>query len=183
MPTPEEQLQKMIANLEASSGKPLEWWLDLVTRSGLAKHGERVAWLKTEHGLGHGYANTIAQLAARGGEEPPSSEALVEAQYRGKEHLRPIYEEILAVVRDFGPDITVAPKKASVSLRRGKQFALITPATKTRVDLGINLPDHEATTRLVETPGAMCSHVVRLTEPAEVDPDLRDWLHAAYDRA
>ena len=63
MPTPEEQLQKMIANLEADSGQPLSWWLDVVDQSGLKKHSEKVAFLKSEHGLGHGYANAVVTLA------------------------------------------------------------------------------------------------------------------------
>lgn len=61
-------------------------------------------------------------------------------QYAGdKSGLRPIYEAVVAAVRTFGDDVEIAPKKTSVSLRRSKQFALVQPSTRTRVDLGIQL--------------------------------------------
>ena len=48
----------------------------------------------------------------------------------------------------LGKDVEVAPKKAYVSLRRNKQFALIQPSTRTRVDLGLNLKGVEPEGRL-----------------------------------
>ena len=66
--------------------------------------------------------------------------ALIDAQYSGnKTDLRPIYDEIIDSVNKFGEDVEIAPKKSYVSLRRSKQFAILQPSTKTRVDVGINL--------------------------------------------
>ncbi|MCB0031828.1 MAG: hypothetical protein KDE28_28150, partial [Anaerolineales bacterium] len=66
------------------------------------------------------------QQAAGG---PPAEADLVAAQYAGaKAGLKPIYEAILAVVSEFGPDVEVAPKKSYVSLRRQKQFAIVQPS-------------------------------------------------------
>ena len=42
---------KMIANLEANTGKPLEQWVATARASGHARHGQIVAWLKADHGL------------------------------------------------------------------------------------------------------------------------------------
>lgn len=88
-------------------------------------------------------------------------------------------------MRGFGSDVEFAPKKAYVSLRRSKQFALVQPSTKTRVDVGLKLRDAAPEGRL-EASGsfnAMVSHRVRVESPAEVDAELIGWLRKAYDEA
>jgi hypothetical protein len=91
----------------------------------------------------------------------------------------------MAAVRKFGPDVEVSPKKTYVSLRRSKQFGLVQPTTKTRVDVGINLKGMPPSGRL-EASGsfnAMVSHRVRVETAADVDKALIGWLKEAYDRA
>ena len=56
----------------------------------------------------------------------------------------------------------VSPKKTVVALRRAKQFAQIQPATKTRIDLGLNLPGVLAEGRLQAMTG-MCTRKVAVT--------------------
>lgn len=110
-------------------------------------------------------------------------DALIEAQYAGKKDaLRPILERVLETVRPFGPDVDIAPKKTSVSLRRSKQFALIEPTTATRVDLGINLTGTAPAGRL-EVAGGMCTHRVRSTSAEDGDAEVVAWLREAYDQA
>ena len=181
------QLQTMINNMPEKTGKALPDWFKVIAATGLEKHGEIMKLLKGEHGVTHGFANTITLLyrqQAAGG--PPAEADLVAAQYAGaKAGLKPIYEAILAVVSEFGPDVEVAPKKSYVSLRRQKQFAIVQPSTKTRVDLGLNLKDVEATERLqggVVFSG-MCSHKVALTAQNEIDAELLEWLQQAYEQA
>lgn len=181
MATPEEQTASMIANMPEKTGKPLEAWLAIAKATGLAKHGEIVARLKADHGIGHGYANLIAHHALGGGEA--QGEDLVAAQYAGsKAALRPVYAAIEAYVRSLGPDVEVSPKKTSVSFRRSKQFALAQPASKTRIDLGIQLKGVEPKGRL-EDWGGMVSHRVRLEAPGDLDAEVKAWLKAAYDKA
>lgn len=185
MATPEEQAQSMLRNLEEKTGHALEHWLQQVADSGLDKHGVIVKMLKTEHGLTHGYANLVAHEALASAAVHSDDDDLVARQYAGKEGLRPIYERLVAVVDAFGTDVEFAPKKAYVSLRRAKQFGLVQPSTKTRVDLGLRLPDVEPDGRL-EASGsfnAMVSHRVRITDVAEVDEELTSWLRAAYEAA
>lgn len=179
MASPEEQIDSMMASLEAKTGHPVDWWMDLADASGLPKHADVVAMLKDQHGLTYGYANMIVVLAKRRAEGDVD---LVAAQYQGKEALRPIYYRLVAVAESFGDDVELAPKKAGVSLRRVKQFALITPATKTRIDLGINLKGAAPTDRLKASSG-MCTHNVGLAAVDEVDDAVTGWLRAAYDLA
>ena len=169
MATPEEQLATMLANLPVKTGKPLEDWLRIVSAAKFEKHGQIVSFLKSEHGVTHGFANLIAAKALE--TEAPADP--VSEQYSGaKATLRPIYDEILAFAQGLCSDVEVAPKKDSVSLRRKKQFALVTPATKSRIDLGLALKGMEASGRL-ETYNAVCSHRVRLEQVADFDDQVR----------
>jgi predicted transport protein len=181
--SPEEMAQSMIDNLPEKTGKSLEDWLEITRASALEKHGQIVKMLKSDHGMSHGFANLVAAKTL----EPasvPGGEDLVDKQYAGaKADLRPIYDAIIREVKQFGGDVEVAPKKTYVSLRRNKQFGLVQPSTKTRVDVGVNLKGTEPTKRL-EASGSfnsMVSHRVRVTEKAEVDSALIAWLRQAYE--
>ena len=182
--TPEEMAASMVANFKDKTGKTLEQWLQIARKSKLARHGEIVAHLKGEHGLTHGYANMVAMEALKPAGGGAAGDDLVAAQYSGKKaDLRPIYDKLIAAIGQFGKDVEVAPKKAYVSLRRNKQFALIQPSTATRVDVGINLQGVPSGDRL-EASGsfnAMVSHRVRVEDVGQVDKQLVGWLKQAYE--
>ena len=187
MPTLDEATLSMVRNLEAKTGKSLADWVTLVRGSGQEKHGQMVAWLKSEHGLGHGYANLIA-LETRQGvitAAPASADDGVTAVFAGdKAGLLPLYQAVEAYARSLG-EVKVAPKKANVSLRRSRQFALVQPSTKTRLDLGLQLKGVAPEGRL-EASGsfsAMVSHRVRLEQAADFDDAVKAWLKAAYEAA
>lgn len=184
--SPEAMAQSMIDNLPEKTGKSLDQWLKILGKAGLEKHGEMVKLLKTEHGMTHGFANLVAHKFREGPEKGSGSDDPVDAQYQGaKAALRPIYEALVKKIEAFGDDVELAPKKAYVSLRRHKQFGLIQPSTKDRVDVGINLKGTEPGDRL-EASGsfnAMVSHRVRLSSPKDVDKELIGWLRQAYDAA
>jgi hypothetical protein len=185
--SPQEMKAAMIEGLQEKTGRPLEDWLQLLKSAGLSKHKEMMGLLKTEHGLSHGYANMIA-LQALGSDSQTSTETddLVDAQYGGaKAALRPTYDAVIAAVKKFGSDVEVSPKKAYVSLRRSKQFAIVQPSTSTRVDIGLVLPGVAPAERL-EAAGsfnAMMSHRIRIGTPADVDKKVVAWLKQAYEQA
>lgn len=186
MATPEEMAASMIANMPEKTGKPLEDWLKIVSSSGLKKHGEIVKHLKTDHGMTHGFANLVAHSALKSAASTTdeSSDDLIAAQYSGaKADLKSIYDAIIAYVGGLGGDVEIAPKKSSVSLRRSKQFALVTPATKTRIDLGINNKGREPEGRLEASKNAMCSHMIKLASVGEFDDDVKAWIKEAYENA
>ncbi len=185
MATPEQGMQSMIENLAAKSGKALPEWIKIARGSGKTKHGEIVKFLKEQHEIGHGYANLIAQEALKAdGAAEPSGDALIDAQYDGKKAaLRPLCDALIAAAKKLGSDVEVAPKKTSVSLRRKKQFALIEAATATRVDLGLQLKGVAVAGRLEKYKSTMCTHLVRLESPAQLDAELKRWLKQAYEAA
>lgn len=172
----------MIDNMPEKTGKSLEEWKKVLALKSFGKHSEAVSFLKNEHGVSHGFANTIIILSK---ENNASPEGLVKTQYQGKESLKPIYEALIEVVKGFGPDVKVTPKKESVSIIRNKQFALIKPATKTRIDLGLKLVGKDLTQRLENSGpfGTMCTHRVQITSLDQIDGELKAWLNEAYDKS
>ena len=181
----EAAAQTMIENLQKNTGKSLAEWVKIARASGFEKHGQIVKFLKTEHGFTHGFANLVAIKARETAASPKNDDDLVDNQYSGKEALRPIYEALIDAVSQFGDDVVISPKKAYVSLRRSKQFGLVQPSTKTRVDVGINLDGDVVNGRLEKSGSfnSMVSHRVRLTSLDEVNDALIGWLRQAYEQA
>ena len=172
----------MIDNMPEKTGKSLNEWKEILKEKSFSKHSEGVKFLKAEHGVTHGFANTIVTLSK---EENNAPEDLVTAQYKGKETLKPIYEKLIEYVNSLGNDVTITPKKASVSIIRKRQFILIKPATKTRIDLGFKLKDKPTTDRLEDSGpfGTMCTHRVRLNNESEIDTELKEWINEAYEQS
>jgi hypothetical protein len=177
MPSVADALKTQIKNIEARSGKSMAAWTKLLRASGLTKHTEMIAFLKTKHGMSHGDANRTALVArAVSGEDPPAPSL--------KAGIAEIHAALLAAIGKLGKDVELAPKKGYTSIRRAKQFAMVKPAAK-HVDLGLILRDAKPTERL-EASGsfnAMFTHRVRVASPAEVDKQLLGWLRAAYAAA
>lgn len=179
--SPDDQLATMLANIPEKTGKTLAQWCALIAKSGHEKHGAIIKFLKDEYGVTHGFANLIAAKARETGSDADAD--LVAAQYAGnKAGLRPLHDAIVECAKTFGDDVEIAPKKTSVSLRRKKQFALITPASRTRIDLGLALKGKEPDGRL-QIYNAMCSHRVQLETIEDFDREAKDWMKEAYGRA
>ncbi|NNK90147.1 MAG: DUF4287 domain-containing protein [Saprospiraceae bacterium] len=178
----EKALQSMIDNMPAKTGKALEDWIKILKTKSFSKHSEAVNYLKKEHGVTHGFANTIVTLSKN---ENKSEDDLVTSQYKGKENLFPIYESLKQKISEFGNDITITPKKGSVSFIRKRQFALIKPATKTRIDLGLKIKDKDPIGRLENSGpfGTMCTHRIRLEDVKDVDKDIISWIKEAYEKS
>jgi hypothetical protein len=192
MADPQKALQTQLANIEQRTGKSLAELAAVLKASGLSKHGELRDYLKRELAMGHGDANTLvhhvlgAQAGASGATGATGTDAgdVLGAIYVGpKAALRPVHEKLMRAIETFG-EFEIAPKKGYVSLRRKKQFAMLGPATNTRVELGLNMKGVPATDRLIEVPpGGMCNYKVRLAAESDVDADVIGWVRHAYDSA
>jgi hypothetical protein len=179
-----------LANIEQRTGKSLKELAQIVSKSGLSKHGEIRDMLKSTLGMGYGDANTLVHhvlksdgSSAAKAKVAGTDDVLAEIYAGPKEALRPIHDALMKRIAGFG-EFEIAPKKGYVSLRRKKQFAMIGPATKTRVDLGINFKGFEPNDRLlVMPPNGMCQYQVRLTTAKEVDAEVVAWVRRAFDAA
>jgi len=91
--------------------------------------------------------------------------------------------ELLARLADLGP-FEVAPKKANVSLRRRKQFALLGPGSKGRLEVGVNHRSAAGTARFEALgPGKVCSHRAFVAAPDDIDDELLTFVREAYEGA
>jgi hypothetical protein len=183
------------AGLPTKSGRTLDQWADhLRAEAPAGPRKGQVAWLKATHGLGTNSADflwlyTFDRPTWDG--DPAHYLAVapgyVADQYAGpKAALRPILDAILAAGRTLGRDVKVCPYKTMVPLYRGRSFAEVKPATRTRVDLSLALGEFAETDRLKWNPtrlkaGDRLAHVVRLGSPADVDAEVRGWLRTAYE--
>jgi predicted transport protein len=186
----DQAVATQLSNIEKRTGKSIEELSTLVRQSGLSKHGELVAMLKSTLGMGHGDANLLVHVVRKAGqpdaaaEQQRSLEQVLDELYPGlKAALRPIHERLQEELEGWG-EFEWIPKKAYISYRRKKQFATIGPATKTRVEVGLNMKGVTATERLEALPaGQMCNYKVRLAEVEQIDAELLGWVRPAYEAA
>ncbi|MBL8331336.1 MAG: DUF4287 domain-containing protein [Rubrivivax sp.] len=190
-----------LRNIQARTGKTIAELHAAVAAGGAARHGEKRSWLMEHFKLGYGDANTVAlfigkplpdlgDTTATAALAPASTaaaatpaDALAGIYTGAKAGLRPLHEAVMAQIKSFGA-FEEAPKKSYISLRRKKQFAMVGPATKDSIEIGLNAKDLPVDARLkVQPPGSMCNATTRITSTAELDTPLKDWLRRAYDAA
>ena len=177
--------QTMLDNLSNNTGKTLEEWIEIVKKQKFEKHGEILKFLKEKHSFTHGFANLVAMKSRKADAgSVKNKDDLIDKQYKGKEHFKPLYDKLLAEILKLGDDIEVAPKNSYVSFRRKKQFAILNPATKTRFEIGINLKGQEPKGKLeLEKPNSMCSHKINLKDLTDIDSEVIEWIKTAYANA
>ncbi len=195
MADPPAAVQTQLKNVQSKTGRSIAELHQAVAATGLAKHGEKRSWLMEHFKLGYGDANMVCNFIGKplpdlgthkseAAAAPVAEGDLLDAIYAGaKAPLRPLHDAVMKVVQGFG-DFESAPKKSYISLRRKKQFAMVGPATKDSIEIGLNakdLPPHE---RLkVHPPGSMCQATTRIGSVVEIDAVLKGWLKRAFDAA
>jgi hypothetical protein len=183
--TVEQGLQTQLRNIEATYGRSIDEWVDLVESRGLRRHGEIVAMLKNEYGMAHGAANRVALVALDQLDGHPKSANPVDDLIAGRPaHVQAIVELVLAAIDRLGSDVGIAPKKGYVSLRRRVQFGMIQP-TASYVNVGLVLRGVAVTDRLESAASfnALFTHRVRVKSVDDVDADFKHWLERAYQAA
>lgn len=188
-------VQAWAAGLPTKTGKSLDEWITLVREEGPAAEKERRTWLKEEQGLGINAAWWIAERASKDGDmdDTPeaylkSAEGYVDSMFaRGKAGLRPIFDELLKLGADLGPDIKICPCQTMVPLYRQHVFAQIKPSSNGRIDLGLALKDAPLplAMKLIDTGGLAkqdrITHRFEITKLGDIDAEVRRWLKIAYD--
>jgi hypothetical protein len=187
--SPKEMGEAIARNLPEKTGRTFEQWVELTRKEGPRERKEAVAWLKSKHGLGTVTANFIAAEATGKSivETYADEGALLDAMYSGERAaLRPLHGELAKAVLKLGKDVRQTVCKTYVSFSRARQFAMIRPSTRTRVDLGLVLPGVKPVGRLAPA-GSIgndrMTHRMDVTSRKDVDAEVNRWLKAAYDAA
>lgn len=170
-----------IRALEKQTGDSLETWNRRVRRERFRDQAGLRSWL-AEQGIG-GYSQSLLVMEHFGYPDFVASTAveLIDAQYRDREPLRPIFDAILEAAEEAG-EVIVQARKTYVSLLTPRRtFARVQAATRTRVDLGLRLGQQKPggrlrPSRLHETMQLQLSFAA----PEEVDAEARKWLRQAH---
>lgn len=190
MSTLDQARKTQIRNIETKTGRSLDELTHMIDESGLTKHNQLRDLMMQKFDLGFGDASMLVHYALKtdgqsAAEASGASMAeITDRIYAGKtETQRQVHDRVMIEVEKFGP-FEIAPKKSYLSLRRKRQFAMLGPASRGRVEVGLNMKGLPGTDRLLEQqPGGMCQYKVLLENPAEVDAEFLGWLRQAYDNA
>lgn len=176
----------------------LDWCADLLSRrtgEGVAEWNRRVAdtgidnepelreWLG-EQGV-TGYSQMLLVMERFGYPEflTAGADELLDDQYADRPHLRPILDRVLALAPTLG-EVTVQARKTYVGLETvRRQFAVVKPTTRSRVDLGLRLDGRSPHGRLVAAKRLANDTInlrVGLESGEEVDDEVVDLLREAY---
>jgi predicted transport protein len=182
--------QAYLDSIKAKTGKSPEDFRALAEQRGLLQPGVKarvvVQWLKDDFGLGHGHAMAMYGTIRPADTPPLTADEAVASHFAGRRAgWQKTYDQLMAKISKFGPDVSIQPAKSYLSIvRASKKFAII-QVTAERFDVGIKLKGGAATDRLTESGrwNAMVTHRVRIADPTEINTELLCWLRSAYDKA
>jgi hypothetical protein len=175
-------------NIQKKTGKTIDEIRVIISESGLLKHAELRQMFIDRFGLGYGDATMLVHFAQQSDGQTAaeatqaSPQEVLEGIYIGnKASLRPLHDAVMKEISKLG-EFSIAPKKGYLSLRRKRQFAMIGPGSKNRLELGLNMKGIPPTERLLEQPaGGMCQYKVFLNSENELDQELIGYLKTAYN--
>ncbi len=175
----------VIDNMQERTGRSLDEWVALVQREGLDPLDQKAvrAWLREVHGVLQNSQWAIAMATAEAaGWTLPTADEYTESLYAGpKAHLRPIHDAALRELLALGDDVEIEGRQSYITVRRARQFGLLVPATKRRVDLGLRFRSEPVHPRLSEAKNlGQCTHKVGIEAVDEVDDDLVGLMRLAY---
>lgn len=172
--------------LAANTGKDLPAWLRILDGFGSKKRNEMIAWLKAEHGFGHMQAALLAGIHANGGKAVyQSTDDLLDNQFSKAVGMRPLYDAFVEFVKTNFPDASLLPKKTYVSVLENREFGAVNIKPKELrigLDLGERPFDDKVEKAKLTGPMPRISHMVVVTETAQMDSHLADLLTRSRER-
>lgn len=169
--------------LRRRTGAGVEEWNARVRDSGIDSEPALREWLAERDVIGYSQMLLVMERFGYPHYLVESADDLVAGQYADRQELRPILDRILTVIGSVG-DVRVQARKTYVALESPlRQFAVIKPSTRTRVDLGLRLADEPVGGRLQPAKGVGNASItvrVALTAPDDVDDEVLALLRRTY---
>lgn len=141
--SPDEMDAAVLRNLAERSGLTLTDWITRLEGSGpFAKPAEAVAWLKTQHGLGHVTAQILVRKwknRNRTTDDDRSIEMIL-----GPDGAV-VFDHLVRALRPSIPNLEVMPRKTYVGLGTGRQFAVAVRPKAGAAQLWIGLVAQDGT--------------------------------------
>ncbi len=149
----------IIRNLPSKTGKSLPEWIQILADSGLTGRTESIALLKSK-GLGYIQAQTIfTHQCGRVDYENLQADDLF-TDPTGME----LYQYLQDKITSLNGDVRIEPCKTYIPFYRKNQFAIVAPAGKGQLKLGLALPKNYQHPKL-ETAGSFgTTRVTRKTK-------------------
>lgn len=159
----------------------------LAAEKGLLEPGTKpaaiIAWVASDYGLGPGHGMAIVSVLGLAASSGLSDDDKFRAQFAGKKDVwRPTFDRMLEAI---DRPSTLASTATYISLLAGQSKFGVVAVTANRMDVGIKLAAEPAGGRFeaAGTWNAMVTHRVRVTDAAQVDAELVNWLQRAFDAA
>jgi hypothetical protein len=161
------------------SGEDADAWNARIAAAKLGSEGELRAWL-ADRGV-TGYAQMLLVMETFGYPDflTASADELLDGQYADRPALRPVLDALLTFAATL-ESVRVQARKTYVTLvTPRRQFALIRPTTRTRVDLGLRLAGAGPGGKLLAA-GSLGNDVITVRIPLasvdDIDGDVEELL-------
>lgn len=178
--------KEFVDGLKAETGKDLVAWLAIVDGCGIKKRNDVIAWLKSEHKFNHMQASLLAGIHANGGNLVyQSTDDLLEAQLAKFADMRGLYDTFVGFIAKNFPEATILPKKTYVSVLEKREFGAVN-IKKSELRIGLDLGDRAFDTQVEKAklsgPMPRISHMIVVTDAAQLDADLVELLKQSHAR-
>lgn len=185
--SPERMMAAVTESMAGRTGRTLDEWVRAVEGSGVDPLDQKAvrAWLKEAHGIGQNTQWAIAfEVARRNGWVEADVEGYIDGQYAGpKAPLRPVFDRVRELLTSLGGDVSVEGRGGYTPFVRRRQFAAVTAATRTRVDLGLRFTDAPPSDLLVASNGpGQSTHKIGLAVPEDVTAEVEALARAAWEQ-
>jgi hypothetical protein len=172
--------------LESRTGQDVAAWNERIAADTPQNRADEPAlrkWLSAQGVTGYAQALLVWETFGYPEFLVADADELIARQYADRPHLRPIFDAVLAALPALPGPVTVQARGALVSLVSPRRtFAVLKPAAKSRVDLGLRLDTTQPEGRIRPARDLGQATVrIPLMTPGEVDDEVRAWLTKAYD--